>query len=161
MTFSATNSLLCERTRGWLSLRLDGELSEFERALMDAHLSCCAECRAFEADTAALTFALRSAPPEHLAEPVALPQPRRRPARAIQVAAAAAAVLVAASVGSIFGSGPETVGGGRAESEAARAASQPAQPALDSLNALRDLRVAWLPGPPDLGSSKPALPTQI
>jgi predicted anti-sigma-YlaC factor YlaD len=158
MTFPPTNSLLCERTRGWLSLRLDGELSEFERALMEAHLSCCAECRAFEADTAAFTFALRSAPLERLEEPVALPQRRRRPARAIQVAAAAAAVLVAASVGSILGSVRETLGGGAAGSEASRAT---AQPSLDSLNALRDLRVAWLPGPPELGRSKPPLPTQI
>jgi predicted anti-sigma-YlaC factor YlaD len=158
MTFPATNSLLCERTRGWLSLRLDGELSEFERALMEAHLSCCAECRAFEADTATFTFALRSAPLERLEEPVALPQRRRRPARAIQVAAAAAAVLVAASVGSILGSVRESLGGDAAGSKASRAA---APPALDSLNALRDLRVAWLPGPPGLGSSKPPLPTQI
>jgi predicted anti-sigma-YlaC factor YlaD len=158
MTFPATNSLLCERTRGWLSLRLDGELSEFERALMDAHLSCCAECRAFEADTAALTFALRSAPLERLAEPVALPQTRRRPARAIQVAAAAAAVLVAASVGSLLGSVRENLGDGGAGSGGTRAASQPS---VDSLNALRDLRVAWLPGPPELGRSKPPLPTQI
>ena len=158
MTFPATNSLLCERTRGWLSLRLDGELSEFERALMDAHLGCCAECRAFEVDVAAFTTALREAPPERLGEPVALPRRPRRPAHGIRVAAAAAAVLVAAGVGSILG----TVRGGADESatvNTSRLAAASTSP--DSLNALRDLRVAWLPAPPALGAAKPPLPTQI
>ena len=48
-------SLLCERARGWVSLSLDGELSEFERALLDAHLGRCAECSVFAADTGAAT----------------------------------------------------------------------------------------------------------
>ena len=156
MTFPATNSLLCERTRGWLSLRLDGELSDFERALMDAHLSCCGECRAFAADIAVVTGALRDAPLERPAEPVTLPERRRRPVRTIQVAAAAAAVVVAASVGSILGSvrggGGEAVSGGATAS----AASQ-----VESLNGLRDLRVAWLPEAPGLGASKPPLQALI
>jgi predicted anti-sigma-YlaC factor YlaD len=156
MTFPATNSLLCERTRGWLSLRLDGELSDFERVLMEAHLRCCEPCRAFAAEAEGFTAALRDAPPERLEQPVELPRAPRRPARTIQVAAAAAAMLVAAGVGSVLGS---FRGADGAATPTARLAAS--QTGLDSLNALRDLRVAWLPGPPELGASKPPLQSQI
>jgi predicted anti-sigma-YlaC factor YlaD len=44
----------CARARRWISLRLDGELSELEGALLDAHLAFCVDCRSF-ADTARAT----------------------------------------------------------------------------------------------------------
>ena len=65
--------LLCERTRGWASLALDGELSELERALMQAHVERCPGCARFVADVGAVTEALRSAAPEPLPHPVSLP----------------------------------------------------------------------------------------
>ncbi len=151
MTYPATNGLLCERTRGWLSLALDRELSDFERALMDAHLRCCAGCREFEREVGAVTAAVRTAPLVPLETPVSLPPQRRRPVRTVQVVAAAAAVLVAAGVGSILGS----VRGSAEEQTSQAAVVAAAAPASDPL--LRDLRVAWLKPRPDLGSSKPPL----
>ena len=43
----AAGGELCARTRFWVSLRIDGELSQLECALLDAHLSRCPECREF------------------------------------------------------------------------------------------------------------------
>ncbi len=93
------NTYACDRARQWLSLRLDGELSELEQALLAAHLERCDACRTFEAETAALTAALRAAPLERL-QPIALPRRRRVSARAFQAGAAAAAVVAAGVLGS-------------------------------------------------------------
>ncbi len=98
-----TTGQLCERAREWASLRLDGELSELEGALLEAHLRRCAECRAFAADVTEMTAALRAAELEPLTAPVVLPRRTRVPVRAFQVSAAAALVLAAAGLGSLFG----------------------------------------------------------
>ena len=39
-----TMPAMCERARAWASLRLDAELSEFEDALLTAHLRRCSAC---------------------------------------------------------------------------------------------------------------------
>ena len=84
----------CVRAREHVSLELDGELSDFERALLAAHLAQCSACRRFEADAAALTNQLRAAPPETLSRPVPLPtRSRFVPARVVPAAVAAAAVV--------------------------------------------------------------------
>jgi predicted anti-sigma-YlaC factor YlaD len=82
---------LCERARFWTSLRLDGELSELEGALLDAHLARCAACRAVADGFDASTTALRSAPLERVA-PLALDPARS--ARRLLTTIAVAAVLV-------------------------------------------------------------------
>jgi predicted anti-sigma-YlaC factor YlaD len=86
---------MCERAREWGSLRLDGELSEFERVLLDAHLSRCAACDAYVQEIGAITQTIRAAGLEPLPRPVAIPLRRRvlRPAGALQAGAAAAAIL--------------------------------------------------------------------
>ena len=97
-------SQTCERAREWVSLRLDGELSELESALLEAHLNRCAPCAAFAADVEGATLELRSAPLERLEQPVVLPL--RRPARTVrvvQLGAAAALVAAAAGLGTVFG----------------------------------------------------------
>jgi predicted anti-sigma-YlaC factor YlaD len=96
----------CERAREWASLRLDGELSEFEQALFGAHLERCADCARFAGAVGTTTSALREAVLERLSEPVALPLRSRRalPLRAMSVAAAAAAVAAAVGLGTLFGS---------------------------------------------------------
>jgi anti-sigma factor RsiW len=88
----------CERARESASLRLDGELSEFEQALLVAHLGRCAACRAFAAELDAVTARLRSAPLEPLEQPVALPSRRRISSRPVEIAAAAALMLTALGV---------------------------------------------------------------
>jgi predicted anti-sigma-YlaC factor YlaD len=101
----------CERARFRVSLSLDGELSELERVSLRAHVGRCAACAAFERDADALTLELRTAPlvppatagAGRPASRVALPR-RRTAARVLQLSAAAAAVVLAAALGSLAGS---------------------------------------------------------
>jgi hypothetical protein len=101
----------CERAREWASLRLDGELSELETALLDAHLQRCAACSAFAVEIDTATLQLRTAPLERLEQPVTLPVRRTAGTlRAVQLGAAAALVAAAAGLGTLFGalgSGPQ------------------------------------------------------
>ena len=48
-------SLPCERAREWASLRLDGELSQFESAMLESHLARCAACQAVVSETEAIS----------------------------------------------------------------------------------------------------------
>lgn len=89
----------CERAREWLSLAADGELSRFERALVDRHLAGCPECAAFGAELEGFTSALRAAPLEPLAHPIAIPERRRRVAHTLRPAQAAVAALAVVAVG--------------------------------------------------------------
>jgi anti-sigma factor RsiW len=86
---------MCERAREWASLRLDGELSELERALLDAHTRNCAACAEYVDEIGAFTMAIRSAELEQLPRPVALPLRHSFAwaTRAFQAGAATAAVL--------------------------------------------------------------------
>jgi predicted anti-sigma-YlaC factor YlaD len=151
--------MLCDRTREWAALDLDGELSEFERALMQAHLDRCADCREFAADVVEIAGHLRAAPLEPLPRPVTLPARRRVASfRHVQVAAAAAVVLVAAGLGGLYGSVRSS------EPRLAVASSHPTSLAAVSEDRLvRAVRLAYLKPPalPSLGQSKPALPVSI
>jgi anti-sigma factor RsiW len=94
----------CERAHSWVSLGLDGELSEVEQALLRLHVARCAACAGYALDLDALTRELRTAP---LARPAVagMPQRRRSAGRPLlQVGAAAAAVAIAAGLGSLAGS---------------------------------------------------------
>jgi predicted anti-sigma-YlaC factor YlaD len=89
----------CERARESASLRLDGELSEFEQALLDAHLRRCEGCRAFATELDAVTARIRATPLEPLEQPVTLPSRRRiGTRRPVEIAAAAALMLTALGV---------------------------------------------------------------
>ena len=48
----------------WVSLRLDGELSELEEAMLRRHVAGCGDCQAFAATAESFTSLLRSAPLE-------------------------------------------------------------------------------------------------
>jgi hypothetical protein len=94
----------CERAREWASLRLDGELSELETALLDAHLLRCAGCGAFAVEIEGAALQLRTAPLERLEQPLTLPVRRTAgTVRAVQLGAAAALVAAAAGLGTLFG----------------------------------------------------------
>ena len=60
----------CERARECASLRLDGELSEFEQALLVAHLARCEPCRSFANELESTTNHMRLTPLERLGQPV-------------------------------------------------------------------------------------------
>lgn len=50
---------MCARTRFWISLRLDGEISSLEAALLDAHLRRCDDCLGFAQGAESTTKKLR------------------------------------------------------------------------------------------------------
>ena len=98
---------MCERAREWGSLRLDGELSDFEQVLLDAHLRRCEGCAAYVREIGAITFTIRAAELVPIPRPVALPLRRRLAyaSRTLQAGAAVAAVLaVTVGLGNQFGS---------------------------------------------------------
>ncbi len=103
----------CDRARHWISLRADGELSEFEGVLLAAHLGRCAECRAFKVDVDAMVSSLREAPLERLSRPIELPRRGRvHVGSRLQHAGPAVAVIVLAivSMGSLGALGLENGG---------------------------------------------------
>jgi hypothetical protein len=152
---STPRPLLCDRSREWVALRLDAELSDFEKALMTAHLERCPACRAFGEEVGAITAVLRTAPLEVLEEPVRLPPPGRLPFRRVPLIAAAAVVLVAAALGGIWGA--------HGASPPRAVASEPVHAPMLGSSApdafLRDLRVLALrqSATRSLGASKPVL----
>jgi predicted anti-sigma-YlaC factor YlaD len=92
----------CARAREWASLRLDGQLSDFEEVLLEAHLARCDDCRAFAASISDLTAALRAAPleqPELAFEAPRTTRGRTFALRAVSAAAAVAVVGVSSLVG--------------------------------------------------------------
>lgn len=92
----------CEQAREYISLALDGELAEVERARLDTHTAFCAACRAFQGDVDRIAYELRVAEPERPAYGVVLPRTRRFSSRTIQAGAAAAAVVAIVAAGSLF-----------------------------------------------------------
>lgn len=99
----AADSQLCERARGWASLRADEELSELESALLDAHLGRCVPCRRFAVGAEEVAAALRAAAFERPA-PLALVLPRRRPAlHALQALLVTAVVVTALAAAALVG----------------------------------------------------------
>lgn len=86
----------CDRARTWASLRLDGELSELEGALLDAHLQRCSACAAVAAGIEGIAGVVRSTEAEQPAAPTWLPPAQRRGSlRAFYVAAASLVALAA------------------------------------------------------------------
>jgi anti-sigma factor RsiW len=94
-----SQSRLCDRAREYSSRGLDGELSEFERALLDSHLERCEPCRVYSAELEQIVGRLRLAPLEPLSQPISLPSRHRARTRVLQVAAAGAAAAVAVTAG--------------------------------------------------------------
>ena len=95
---SPLTSPRCRRAHEWVSLRVDGELSQFEAVLLDAHLAGCEACRQFALTVSATTAELRRAPLERLDRPVGLPPRRRALLRPFSAGAAAAAAAAAGLV---------------------------------------------------------------
>jgi hypothetical protein len=101
----AANSQTCERARGWASLRLDGELSELESALLRSHLDRCEACARFACGADHVAAALRLARLERPG-PVALVfRSRRRASHVIQAGLAIALVTAAGAAAVLVGVG--------------------------------------------------------
>ena len=102
----------CTRARDAVSARLDAPLLELDEARLEAHLGSCADCRAFAGEVTAIATILRAAPLEQPRIPVFMPRRRHPP---IRIRAAAAAVaLLAAATGSSFAHGRALGGHGPA-----------------------------------------------
>jgi predicted anti-sigma-YlaC factor YlaD len=99
----------CEWTAQWISLDLDGELSQLERAALARHLSRCVGCREVSRDFGAFTRMLREAPLIVLEREVAHVAPQRARARMVRRAGfslAFAGLASAAVLGGFALSGP-------------------------------------------------------
>lgn len=101
----------CDRAREWSSLALDGELSGFEQALLDAHLDRCADCRAFVTDVGDATGLLRASVPERPSAPISIPgrlRPQTHVRNVLALAAAASVFVTAGLVGVMHSFGPNS-----------------------------------------------------
>jgi len=57
-------SAACERARVWAALLPDGELSQFERRILEVHLARCADCARHAEQVAAIVAVVRDTPSE-------------------------------------------------------------------------------------------------
>jgi anti-sigma factor RsiW len=92
----------CDRAREYSSLAVDGELSQFEHALLRAHLEQCPGCRRYNTSLVATTERLRNAPLERLERPITLPSRQRVSFRSVQAGLAAALVVTAIGLGGLL-----------------------------------------------------------
>jgi predicted anti-sigma-YlaC factor YlaD len=137
----------CERARAWASLRLDGELSELEQALLASHIGRCETCREYEESVTAAVLVLRAQPLEQVEHPVSIPARRRtlvRPLALARVAAVAAAVVGVTAVLSSHSANSPTISSRSPSSVSATG---------DDAKDLRAGRVLQLGGTPPQGSS--------
>jgi anti-sigma factor RsiW len=134
-----SGSWACDRAHQAVSLQLDGELSQLERALLKRHLDRCSECAEFAADASALTRELRAAAPVRLERPIELPLRRRVGSGFRHAGAWAAAASVAASALLAVMSLPA-----RQVPTGSPNAGTSSPTANDDLREMRELRVAQL-----------------
>jgi len=99
-------TMTCDRAAQWISLELDGELTELERAGLARHLDRCENCRRTSAELGSFTRLIRAAPLVELSAPVAVVGPRARARRGAAVAALAASAAVAAVLVGLPHTGP-------------------------------------------------------
>jgi len=93
----------CQRSRQWISLRLDGSLNELEAVVLAHHLRKCGACARFSENVGASTRLLRAADVLAPRQPIALPAgvararpPHRRARQAFAFASAGLAAVAAA-----------------------------------------------------------------
>lgn len=117
-------SVICDRVRSQVSLELDGELSQLERAMVSAHVARCPECREYEAEVTAFTRVLREAPLKRMETPVVVRRPRRAIVARLQAGAAAAMAIAALGAASQVAPDAQTPAGSPAGSRQIQYPSQ-------------------------------------
>ena len=137
------NDRACERAQAWASLELDGEVSQLERVLLEAHLRRCAACADATAELRAVTEAVRGAPLELPTRPLFVPsEPRARGGGLVlRLAAAATLATLAAGLGVLAGS----IGGDGGAPSAPEETDIALLPSSDAVRDRRGLRPP--PGP--------------
>ena len=130
---------ICDRFRSQISLELDGELSQLERAMLESHVQRCEGCRSFRADTASTTRAIREAGLVRLFLPVPLRGTRRLVTARLQATAVAATALAVVGVSSQIAAHQTPPGGSRGFSDG-QLVRHPTQAELE-------LELALLQGP--------------
>lgn len=125
----------------WASLQLDGELSELERALLDAHLTRCDACAVYVREVGAATRQLRAAELERPSRLISLPS-RRRLLRPVHVSAAAAVLALAVGLGAFVSS--LNSAGSRFVAAADAAELNPVTAGENKL--IREVRLAYMAG---------------
>lgn len=98
MTPVPPSPVICDRFRSQISLELDGELSQLERAMLRSHLERCDGCRAFRAEAESVTRAMRETRLARLSIPVAVGRTRPLVTARLQAAAVAAMAFVVVGV---------------------------------------------------------------
>lgn len=88
---------VCTRVREQVSLELDGELSQLEQRMLEAHLERCPRCAAYATDVREFTDRIRSAPKAFMQHPVVVR--RRGPLTAMRLQAGVAAAFALAALG--------------------------------------------------------------
>jgi hypothetical protein len=126
----------CDRARTWAALAPDGELSQLERRLLDAHVARCAPCRFFAGEIAAIALELRDAAYEAPGRLVALPSVHVRRSVYARLRAAGAVAAVAAMAVGIASRAPLP----REEDSRAQLAVPPAHVEAAELQTIRQLR---------------------
>jgi predicted anti-sigma-YlaC factor YlaD len=91
----------CDHIRELCSASVDGELSELDEARVQAHLAVCSGCRAFAATAAQSSRLVRETPLDELNIRIVMPSRRLAVARRLQVATAAAAIVVTAGLSTV------------------------------------------------------------
>lgn len=133
---SALRHNRCDRARGWAALAPDGELSQLEQRLLDAHVTCCAPCRFFAAEVAAIALELREAAHEAPERLVALPSVHVRRSFYARMHAVGAVAAVAAMAVGIATRAPLP----RDEGHSTPRVASPAQAEAAELQTIRQLR---------------------
>lgn len=138
----------CDRARGWVSLRLDDEISELEQALLESHLRRCAACTEFEASIRGAVLALRARPLERMEQPIAVVGRRRAHFRPGTVAGVAAVMAAVVGVSTVL----STQAAKRPTSHVPTPTPVASVADDQDLKQLRNLRVIQLGGLPPRGS---------
>jgi len=97
---------VCARVREQVSLELDGELSQLEQRMLEAHLERCGACATYADDVRDVTERIRSAPLHTPRRPVVVRRKRHISTTRIQVGVAAAFALAALGLGTQLAASP-------------------------------------------------------